>query len=147
MIDKIHIAEEASSKELVNQIYQGFCEHSIEKMGYDGNIQQYAFVARNEKGDMIGAAVVKTFWGALHIKYLYLKPNYRGKGIGKSLMDQAFKKGLQLACRFAFVETMSFQALDFYKNLGFQEEFVRKGYDKKTSFHYLKKALNPQKAT
>lgn len=45
------------------------------------------------------------------------------------------------ACPFAFVETMSFQALDFYRKMGFELEFTRSGYKHGTAFHYLRKLL------
>ena len=101
-------------------------------------MQEFAFVARVNK-ELLGAVVSKTFWGGLHIKNLYLVPSARGKGVGKKLMDKAIEKGKRLGCRFAFVETMSFQALEFYKKLGFVEEFSRPGYDKGCIFHYLRK--------
>lgn len=137
---ELSISEELPSKVLDKWIYQGFCEHAIETVGEDGDIVPYAFIARKDN-KIIGAAVVKTFWGALHVKYLYLDSDYRGQGIGKQLMNQALQKGKSLGCRFAFVETMNFQAVDFYKSLGFIEEFVRSGYDKGTSFHYMRKDL------
>ena len=61
-------------------------------------------------------------------------------------MKHALEKGRQLGCPFAYVETMSFQAVDFYKNLGFEESFVRHGYAHGTSFHYLQKSLNEEVA-
>lgn len=44
-------------------------------------------------------------------------------------------------CHFAFVETMSFQALEFYQKMGFKQDFVRTGYAHNTSFHYLSRKL------
>ena len=56
-------------------------------------------------------------------------------------MKNALKYGKENKCPFAFVETMSFQALDFYQKLGFQLEYTRTGYAHGTSFHYLRKDL------
>lgn len=132
------ITEERLDQDLKKQVYEGFSEHAISSVGSDGNMEEITFIARDSK-QFLGAVHGKTFWGALHIKYLYVASDSRGKGIGKALMKRAFKRGTEIGCRFAFVETMSFQAVNFYKSLGFEEEFVRTGYDKKTSFHYLKK--------
>ncbi len=100
--------------------------------------EDITFVARN--GELVlGVVHAKTFWGALHIKYLYVVPENRGNLIGKLLMGKVLEKGEEKGSRFAFVETMSFQALGFYKKMGFTEEFCRPGYDKDTSFHYLRK--------
>jgi ribosomal protein S18 acetylase RimI-like enzyme len=56
-------------------------------------------------------------------------------------MESALKYGRGNKCLFAFVETMSFQALDFYRKVGFELEFTRSGYKHRTLFHYLRKAL------
>lgn len=132
------IIEEKLNQELKKSIYDGFHEHAIASTGSDGEIETITLVARN-RDKFIGAVHAKTFWGALHIKYLYVTPKARGNGIGRALMQKILVKGKQKKCRFAFVETMNFQALDFYKILGFKEEFVRSGYDKNSTFHYLKK--------
>ncbi len=135
------ISEETLSKELHQKIYSGFQEHSKASTGIGGNIQEVTLVARD--GDtLLGVFSGRTFWGGLHIKYLFIFPEARGKGLGRALMLQGLAKGKDLNCRFAFVETMSFQALEFYKRLGFEEEFSRSGHDKETSFHYLKKEFS-----
>lgn len=61
--------------------------------------------------------------------------------MGVRLMECALKYGSDKACPFAFVETMSFQALGFYRKMGFELEFTRSGYKHGTSFHYLQKLL------
>lgn len=132
------IIEEHLDKDLKKRIYAGFSEHALASVGSDGNMEDITFIARGS-GHFLGAVHGKTFWGALHIKYLYVTPEARKNGVGRTLMDRIFEKGVQMSCRFAFVETMNFQAVDFYKNLGFIEEYVRSGYDKETSFHYMRK--------
>lgn len=42
------------------------------------------------------------------------------------------------------VETMSFQAPEFYQKMGFKIEFSRPGYAKNNCFHYLKKNLKTE---
>lgn len=126
------------SDELKRFINQGFAEHAISEAGSDGEMQTIVFTAYDQ-GNVVGAVVAKTFWGALHIKNLFVSSKARGKGVGKELMEAACAKGIELGCRFAFVETMSFQALDFYRKLGFVLEFTRPGYDCGASFHYMKK--------
>lgn len=134
----LEICEESLSDELKKTIYQGFAAHAIAQVGADGDMRVFTFVAK-ENAQFQGAVVCKTFWGALHVKYLYLIPAARKKGIGRELMKNALQRAKDLNCRFAFVETMSFQALAFYKKLGFIEEFARSGYANGCSFHYLRK--------
>lgn len=93
---------------------------------------------------LAGAIVVERFWDALHVKYVYVDDHYRNQGIGTRLMQRAIGYGLEQNCPFAFVETMSFQALDFYQKMGFFLDFTRPGYAHGTSFHYLSKKLTSQ---
>jgi ribosomal protein S18 acetylase RimI-like enzyme len=136
----IDVKQQALSDDLKKQIYEGFSRHAIETTGYNEKFEPVAFVAM-DKQNFAGAVVVEKFWGALHVKYVYVNDAYRNRGLARKLMQQAFVYGLENNCPFAFVETMSFQALEFYKKMGFELEFTRNGYAHKTSFHYLRKDL------
>lgn len=136
----IEVKEQPLNEDLKRQIYAGFGRHAQATIGHDEKFDPVAFIA-NENGCFVGAIVVELFWGALHIKYIYVDDNYRSKGVGSKLMECALKYGQDNKCPFAFVETMSFQALDFYRKAGFELEFTRSGYKHGTSFHYLRKPL------
>jgi GNAT superfamily N-acetyltransferase len=138
----IDINEQTLTEELRKQIYEGFSRHAIEMTGHDEKFDAVAFVAM-EDTMLAGAIVVERFWDALHVKYVYVDDRYRNQGIGTRLMQRAIGYGLEQNCPFAFVETMSFQALDFYQKMGFILDFTRPGYAHDTSFHYLSKTLVP----
>jgi ribosomal protein S18 acetylase RimI-like enzyme len=125
------------------QIYEGFSRHAIAMTGHDGLKDPIVFVAMDNEM-FAGAVAIVIFWGALHIKYVYVSDAYRHQGLGTRLMDYAIEYGKKNNCPFAFVETMNFQALEFYKKIGFKLEFSRTGYSYGTSFHYLRKDLLPQ---
>lgn len=137
----IEVKEQPLTDELKKQIYAGLGEHAKAMTGHDEKFDPIVFVAKDQ-GSFAGAIVVEPFWGALHVKLFYIDDRYRGKGIGSKLMESALKYGQDSKCAFAFVETMSFQALDFYRKQGFKLEFTRSGYSHGTSFHYLKRPLN-----
>ncbi len=125
---------------LKDLIYAGFKQHSIAKMGEDGIEPPVAFVIRRS-GSPVAAVVVQLFWGALHIKYAWVEESLRHQGLGKRLMEHALEFGRELGCPFAFVETMSFQALNFYKKLGFRLDLTREGFSGAAAFHYLSMSL------
>ena len=54
-------------------------------------------------------------------------------------------KGSQ--CQFITVNTFEWEALNFYKKLGFYVEFARYGFDKDSVFYFLRKDLTIQKNT
>jgi ribosomal protein S18 acetylase RimI-like enzyme len=128
------------TEELQKFIDEGFSRYAIEKTGHDEKFDPVAFVAKDED-EIAGTVVVARFWGNLHIKYVIVEEKYRGNGIATDLMEQAFAYGRKHNCRFAFVETMNFQAQGFYQKLGFQLEFTREGFSHGTSIHHLRKLL------
>ncbi len=132
------IEESILNDDLVKLIFHGFAEHSLAKTGHDGGMQEITLIASHSKS-IHGILHGKTFWGGFHIKHLYLIPEARGQGLGRKLMLQAIEKAKTMDCRFAFVETMSFQAVGFYQKLGFKQEFAREGYQQGVTFHYLRK--------
>lgn len=136
----IQFKQEAVTEALKKQIDEGFSRHSIAVTGFDERGTPVAFTVYD--GELfIGGVIVAIFWGALHIKTLFLDEAYRGQGVGRGLMEHAFQYAKAHDLPFAFVETMSFQALEFYQKLGFELEFTRPGYAHGTSLHYLRKAL------
>jgi GNAT superfamily N-acetyltransferase len=136
----IDIRQQALSEDLKKKIDEGFSRHAIQMTGHDEKFDAVAFVAM-EGEFFAGAMVGQRFWKALHVKYVYIDEKYRGKGLGTRLMQRILAYGLEQKCPFAFVETMSFQALEFYQKMGFELDFTRPGYAHGTSFHYLSKKL------
>ena len=136
----IEIKEQKFTEELKKTISEGLSRHSIEMTGYDEKSSPIAFVAM--EGSMLaGAVIAQSFWKGLHVKNLYVSEEYRHQGIGSLLMQKLEAYGKEENCLFSFVETMSFQALDFYLKIGFKLDFTRLGYAHGASFHYLSKKL------
>lgn len=136
----IKIKQQPLTQDLKSKVDEGFSRHAIAMVGHDEKFEPVAFIAEDGQG-MIGMVAGQLFWGALHIKYVFIDEQYRGKGLGTRLMEEALAYGQSHKCPFAFVETMSFQALEFYQKLGFNLEFTRSGFAHGTAFHYLKKDL------
>jgi ribosomal protein S18 acetylase RimI-like enzyme len=130
------------SETIKKQIYNCFSSHSVKTIGTDGLRDEPIVFQLSENDQIAGLAVVQIFWGQLHIKHLAVEEKYRGKGYGKKLMQHALEYGKERGCNFAFVETMNFQAPLFYQKLGFEVEFCREGYERKSSLVYLKKNLD-----
>jgi len=92
----------------------------------------------NTQGGLKGEILFDT----LYIKYLVVGEKYRGKvgGLGAYIMKRALDYSKRRKLRFAFLETFSFQAVGFYKKLGFEAEFIRsglKGRKGNIAFHHL----------
>ena len=101
-------------------------EKTIE--GYEINTDNKAFLTIDDNGNAVGYIFVGTcyYLGTkpfLEIMQIMIKEEYRGKGIGKMMMDYVidmyYRKGIrQVRLHSRVILT---KAHDFYKKLGFRE--------------------------
>lgn len=126
-------------------IYAGLKEHSIMEMGVSEIGEPISFYIETPEGRIAAAIVFHSFWGALHIKYVWTHKDHRGKGYASKLMQEVFNFAKDRKYPFAFIETMNFQAPSFYKKFGFKTEFKREGYSKGTSFYYMRKDFDDER--
>ena len=103
----------------------------------------FFLVARNEKNKVVGGIAGTILLKWLKIYVTAVSPNSRGQGIGADLLAKAEQHGRASGCQYAYVDTMSFQALDFYLKSGYEEvgrykDWDSHGHDK----IYLQKTLN-----
>ena len=90
---------------------------------------------------MIGGLLGGTYWGWLHVDILWLDDSLRRQGYGSKLLAKAEDEGRRRGCQNAHLDTMSFQALEFYEKNGYTVwgtlEGIPEGHDR----IYLRKAL------
>ncbi len=85
-----------------------------------GRYQELNLHLVNEDGEILGGIVGEFCWNWLEVQYLFVDPAYRKSGNGKSLLREAEKMARDKKCDFIKLDTLSFQALDFYLKEGFQ---------------------------
>ncbi|MGB4192150.1 MAG: GNAT family N-acetyltransferase [Rickettsiales bacterium] len=129
------------TRELRDFIVDGFIEHDIQTLGYSGRDQEQTAFTIKVDNEIAGVTCLLPFWGGLWVKILFVQEKFRKQGIARKLMEQAFIFAKEQNCDFAFVETMSFQAPEFYQKLGFELEYSRGGYAEGSKIHYLRKIL------
>ena len=78
-----------------------------------------AYFLRNDDGRIVGG-VQGMLWGrSLHIDVLWVDEKHRGEGLGSRLMTAIEDYGREHNHPLVYLETASFQALPFYKGLGY----------------------------
>lgn len=97
--------------------------------------------ARSVEGEITGGLTGKTCWNYLEISYLWVSSSHREAGIGTKLMIAAEAEASARGCPNVVLDTFSFQALGFYKRLGYEEFGRLEGYSGKHARHYLYKKL------
>ncbi len=76
----------------------------------------------------------------MEVQYLFVEEQLRKLGYGKKLLYAAEKIAKEKACDFIKLDTLSFQALDFYKKLGFEVYGEIQNAGRHTHY-YLKKDI------
>lgn len=91
-----------------------------------------------ENGEIIGGIVAWSVSDTLEVEYLRIADAHRKEGLGTRLLqhveDLARKDGLKRVRLY----TLSFQAPEFYKRLGYQVEFVSPAFDNYSHIYYSK---------
>jgi hypothetical protein len=77
---------------------------------------------------MLAGLTGETFGNWLCIQFLFVSKQFRVKGIRSKLLEAAEKEAMRRGCKYAFVDTFSFQALAFYKKHGYREVFSLEEY-------------------
>ena len=135
------ISYEANPKsEDVQILDNGIMEQAIQKKGMK-QPDCFAFFIHDENKKIIGGCSGNTNFGALYIGQLWVAEILRGKRYGTRLMQEAEALAKKIKCNFITVNTFDWEALDFYKKLGFYVEFESKGYDNNSVFYFLRKDL------
>ncbi|MBO5652620.1 MAG: GNAT family N-acetyltransferase [Clostridia bacterium] len=107
-----------SEKEIqfVREALYGF---NKERVGDDGHTP-LQMVERDANGEVIGGVLGGTYWGWLYVDILWVKEEHRGKGIGTKLLSEAEKEAVRRGCHHVHLDTMSWQAPEFYKKQGYE---------------------------
>ncbi len=137
--------EENPSQEDVAILIQGVVKNAQLKKGLD-SLDFFSFFIRDENNRVIGGCLGGMLYGGLHIDSLWVNESHRNNGWGTKLVEAALNYGREKNCQFATVNTMDWEALDFYKKLNFEIEFKRIGYEKNSALYFLRKFLFSKEA-
>ena len=112
-------------------------------LGVEWDPKPITIVMRNAEGKTIGGLSGSTNFGWLHIRLLAVDSTLCGKGYGSKLVNLAEEEAVSRGCTSAHLDTFSFQALPFYKKLGYEVFGTLDDYPTTHQRYYLKKRLVP----
>ncbi|AWQ19197.1 MULTISPECIES: GNAT family N-acetyltransferase [Pantoea] len=95
----------------------------------------------DSQGKKLAGLTGTTTGNWLRIDLLWVSDSLRGQGTGSQLVLAAEKEARQRGCRFAQVDTASFQARPFYEKLGYHVRLTLGDYIHHHQRHYLTKIL------
>ncbi len=87
-------------------------------VGQDGHTP-LCFTEQNDDGEIIAGLIGGTYWGWMYVDILWVEEKYRFCGIGSQLLSDAEEEARHRGCHHVHLETMSWQAPEFYKKHGY----------------------------
>ena len=121
-----------------------FVNNALEKFNYEhaepDNHVLLNIVEYDENQNVIAGILGGTYWGWLHIDILWVDEKFRMKKIGSQLLIAAENEAKKRGCHSVHVDTMSWQAPEFYRKHGYELiselDNIPDGYKK---FHFIKR--------
>ena len=106
------------SENEIKYIRQALDQFNRERVGADGhtplNIVEY-----DADGQIVGGILGGTYWGWMYIDILWVHEDHRKQGIGSKLLHEAEQEALRRGCHHVHLDTMSWQAPEFYQKHGY----------------------------
>jgi putative acetyltransferase len=133
---RLRPANNKDCEKVTNLVYEVLKEYNLKPnpAGTDADIrdieQSYFrrggtfYVLEEEDGSIIGAyGLYPVDKATCELRKMYLRSSYRGKGLGKLLLEDALSKARQMGFKRMTLETASVlkEAISLYKNYGFVE--------------------------
>ena len=126
----------------IGEIYEMLKEYNLSNREQSENVPIGIFV-ENENNRKMAGLTGETFGNWLCIHYLFVAEHLRREGVGSKLLKAAEQEALRRGCKYAFVDTFSFQAPMFYEKHGYKEAFTLNDYPYTGKRYYYTKELIP----
>ena len=112
-----------------------------QQQGGEDNAKSVCFVLQSRDGAIIGGVIGSTYWDWLHVNLMWIKEEFRGHGYGHRLLTHAEDEARQRGAKYAYLDTFSFQAPEFYKKHGYEVFGELKNFPAGHQRYFLKKQL------
>jgi len=130
-----------SAEDGYQAVLEGLGRNIISKIGnveLGKNVQVFI---RDQDNRVVGGAVGQTFGGWVYISLLWVEESLRNKGNGTKLLKMIEAEAVKLGCKYAHLDTYSFEAKPFYERNGYTVFATLENYPEGHSKHFLKKEL------
>ncbi len=124
----------------INEIHEMLKEYNLRHREASENVPLGIFL-EDENGKKLAGLTGETFGNWLCIRFLFVGEPLRGRGMGSKLLTAAESEAQRRGCKYAFVDTFSFQAPAFYEKHGYREVFTLEEYPYTGKRHYYTKEL------
>jgi ribosomal protein S18 acetylase RimI-like enzyme len=138
----LHITKELNNKDkqyINDELYKFNLSHFPTDLS--GRYEEVCLYLKDEHGKVRGGILSEICWNWLEIHTFMIDEDIRKSGYGTKLLCELEKIALEKECDFIKVDTLSFQALDFYKKNGYQVFGTIDNVGRDHQHYHLKKDL------
>ena len=148
MQDIIYQCRPATQEELATTVHH-LRAHTEAAINMQVEHTPFAMLAY-QQGQLVGSIIGKIYLNWLHLDLVWVAEAYRGKGVGKQLIEQTINTARHNNLDGIEVWTQSWQAPEFYLHLGFHEFALLEDFIprcKRHALRYMLKAITPAAPT
>ncbi|WP_233569804.1 GNAT family N-acetyltransferase [Falsibacillus albus] len=141
-MSNIQMVKEVNAKDkghIHDMLYQFNLKHFPEDLR--GRYEEINIFLKGDDGAVLGGILGEICWNWLEIHTLILEEEMRKHGFGTKLLVAIEQVAKEKECNFIKVDTLSFQALDFYQKNGYEVYGTLDGVGRDFQHYYLKKDL------
>lgn len=128
-----------SKKNINERLYYFNLAHFPEDLR--GRYEEVNIFLKDENDNVLGGILGEICWNWLEIHVLIMDDSLRNKEFGTKLLMEAEEIAKEQKCDFIKLDTLSFQALDFYKKHGYEVYGTLPNVGRDFNHYYLKKDL------
>jgi GNAT superfamily N-acetyltransferase len=122
-----------------NKLYEYNLKHFPEDLR--GRYKEVNLFLIDDDENVRGGILGEVCWNWLEIHTLMIDEDLRGLGYGSKLLVEIERVAIESKCDFIKVDTLSFQALDFYQNHGYNIYGELDNVGRNYKHYYLKKDI------
>jgi len=122
-------------------VLEGLGRNIINKIGNVELGKNVQIFIRNRENKAVGGAIGNIFGGWLYVSLLWVEESLRNKGNGTKLLKMTENEAVKLGCKYAHLDTYSFEARPFYEKNGYTLFATLENYPEGHNKYFLKKEL------
>lgn len=133
--------ETASTENDMMVLIEGLGRNILKHLGDVELGKSLRIFLRDRENKTFGGIAADLFGGWVYISLLWVDENLRNLGYGSELLNRLESEAIQLGCKYAHVDTYSFEARPFYEKAGYEVFGKLDDYPPGHCKYFLKKKL------
>jgi ribosomal protein S18 acetylase RimI-like enzyme len=116
-------------------------DHNLERTGRRDYRPLGVFERDPQSGETVAGLVGFTWGGWLEVRFVWVRPDQRGRRLGRRLVETAEAEARARGCRHAWLDSYTFQAPGMYEKLGYRVFGRLQGYPDRADRVFLTREL------